>query len=120
MDYQQFLQKTINPTKNYHIFYDRSGRPSLILDNNLGFLTEEEIVDYASVMPLVYDHVAGLEYEQLIDANLTVGGIIRNLFGLFSHCNPYTEHTDDSTDTNSPENVSYRVLKKLWYNSHRI
>jgi hypothetical protein len=120
MDYKEFLSTVLNPAKNYRVLYDRTGKVQLILNREFGFLTENEMLEYALMMPLVYDHIKELEYDQLIDANVNVGGIMRNLFGLFSKNNPNTSHSDDPTDLNSPENVSYRLIKIMWYNSHRI
>lgn len=120
MDYEEFRAQLIEPNKLNSFFYNRNGELSLILNSRHDFMEEEEIVDYLLGLPQIYDKLSMATYESLMDENLKMGIFIRTIFGMYIPSNPHSMVNEDVGHYMSPENISYRILKKIWYNIHII
>lgn len=115
MNYESFIELIVNPLKTKKFLFSKTGSCQLILNSDYGFMNENEMVEYLSVLPDIYDRIHGMEYDQLIDENMELGHFIRNIFGLYYPNNPYASFKEHFSSPNSPENVSFNVLKQLWY-----
>ncbi len=79
------------------------------------FLTEDEIaldlLNRLSIDDLTY--MCNMEREAVIMMHHGFGTSIRNEYGLWYEENPYTV-LDDAMADNFPDQVSHRILEKMW------
>ena len=113
----EFISKVLMTSDQFNFLFDCHGNLKLILTIDNDYLTELEIADYLSIRPDLYDMIIKLQYNEIVDINISkIGEYIRELFGLCHPNNPNVNYNDNVYDDNSPENVSCRILKKLWFN----
>jgi hypothetical protein len=105
---------------DHNVYFDVFGNVALILDSKNDYLTMTEMYECMSVNPHVYDMIAECPHQKLIDLNVTIGNTIRNIFGLCHPNNRNVVYDSPYHHEKSPENVSFQVIKAIWYDTHFI
>lgn len=79
------------------------------------FKNEDEIVIHMmkKLTPSEREYIKSTPKEKLILLHSGVGRNIRNHYWLWDKQNPYTQYTNGS-DANHPDNMSYRILNRIW------
>lgn len=111
------LNDVIYVGKTYKFYFDELGILRLILTEGNDYLNEDQIINYLTVLPQIYDEVVSMNYDQLILANTTIGTYMRDVFGMFHPNNPKIMYNAPVNDDSSPEATSFRILKKIWFSA---
>lgn len=115
MDSKSILDKIMYVGSKHNFLFNELGVLRLIMSTSDDYLTEDEIVEYLTVLPQVYDAISEMDYPQLVNANISIGTYIREVFGMYHVNNPRILYNVPVNDENSPEMTSFRILKKIWF-----
>jgi len=112
----QYIVKENNNVVVKSYEYDSSTRKYVSRPTQEMFLTEDEIVNDLFKTRLSKEdlnYINEIPMEDVIRLHFSTGMWIRNTYGLWLEENPYTQFNDARAD-DFPDQVSHRILEKLW------